>query len=168
MEGDFRIDEWLIQPHLNTIVGHDEATTQLDPKVMEVPVCLADRADEVVSKKGLLQDLWGDTFVTENALTRCIAELRNVFDDDSKEPRIIQTIAKRGYRLIAQISKLQEPASRYEILEKLGQGAMGEVFQAKDTELHRTVALRFVLAEEAKICKRCSIATSIGMPWLSI
>ena len=122
VEGDFRIDQWLIQPQLNTIVLPDNSTVQLEPKVMEVLVYLADRAGEVVSKKSLLQALWGDTFVTENALTRCIAELRKAFQDDAEEPKIIQTIPKKGYRLIASVSKLKAPASRYQILEKLGQG----------------------------------------------
>jgi DNA-binding winged helix-turn-helix (wHTH) protein len=115
---------------------------------MEVLVYLADHAGEVVSKESLLQALWGDTFVNENALTRCISELRKAFNDDAEEPRVIQTIAKRGYRLIAPVSKLKGPASRYEIIQKLGQGAMGEVFLAKDTELHRKVALKFVLEDK--------------------
>jgi len=144
MEGDFRVDRWLVQPQLNAIVSPDNISAQLEPKVMEVLVYLADHGGEVVSKQTLLQALWGHTFVTENALTRCIAALRKVFQDDAAEPRIIQTITKKGYRLIAQVSKLKAPASRYEILRKLGQGAMGEVFLAKDTELHRKVALKFV------------------------
>ncbi len=50
MESDFRIDQWLIQPQLNTIVSPDNTTVQLEPKVMEVLVYLVDRAGEVVFK----------------------------------------------------------------------------------------------------------------------
>jgi DNA-binding winged helix-turn-helix (wHTH) protein len=112
MEGDFRIDQWLAQPQLNTIVSPDNSTIQLEPKVMEVLAYLADRAGEVVSKETLLQALWGDTYVTENALTRCISELRKAFNDNAEEPRVIQTIAKKGYRLIASVSKLKAAAAR--------------------------------------------------------
>jgi DNA-binding winged helix-turn-helix (wHTH) protein len=101
MEGDFRIGQWLVQPQLNTIVSPDNTTVQLEPRVMEVLAYLADRAGEVVSKESLLQALWGDAFVTENALTRCIAELRKVFQDDADEPRFIQTISKKAYRLVS-------------------------------------------------------------------
>src|SRR5512136_1483420 len=113
MEGDFKLDQWLVQPQLNTVVGPDNTPIQLEPKVMEVLVYLADHAGEVVSKDTLLRSLWGDTFVTENALTRCIAELRKTFQDDAGDPKFIQTIAKKGYRLIAQVSKLKAPVSRY-------------------------------------------------------
>ena len=125
MEGDFRIDQWLVQPQLNTVVASDGAAVQIEPKVMEVLVYLAEQADEVLSKESIISGVWPDTFVTEDALARKIWELRQVFQDDPKEPRVIQTIAKKGYRLIAPVSKLKAPASRYEILHKLGQGGMG-------------------------------------------
>jgi DNA-binding winged helix-turn-helix (wHTH) protein len=43
------------------------------------------------------------TFVTDDVLTRCISELRRVFEDNPKKSRFIQTIPKRGYRLIAPV-----------------------------------------------------------------
>jgi len=101
MEGDFRVNRWLVQPLLNAIVSPDNISAQLEPKVMEVLVYLADHAGEVVSKGSLLQALWDDTFVTENAPTRCAAELRKIFQDDAAEPRFIQTITKKGCRVIA-------------------------------------------------------------------
>jgi DNA-binding winged helix-turn-helix (wHTH) protein len=105
MQGDFRLDQWLVQPQLNTVVGTDNRPVRLEPKLMEVLVCLSDHAGEVVPKGTLLQALWKDTFVTDNALTRCIAELRSIFHDDVRHPRIIQTITKKGYLLVAQVSK---------------------------------------------------------------
>lgn len=106
MHSEFRIGRRLVQPELNTIV-HSGKATRVEPKVMEVLVYLARRPGEVVGRETLIRDLWGDTFVTDAALTRCIAELRKVFDDDVRQPRVIQTIAKSGYRLIAPV----EPAS---------------------------------------------------------
>src|SRR5262249_1202560 len=47
---------------------------------------------------------WPNTVVTEDVLKRCIAELRRAFDDDARNPRFIETISKRGYRLVAPVS----------------------------------------------------------------
>ena len=74
MGDGFRIANWLIEPRLNT-VSHNGATTRLEPKVMEVLVCLASRAGEPVAKEELLQTVWPDTFVTDDGLKRSISEL---------------------------------------------------------------------------------------------
>jgi len=71
---------------------------------MSVLVCLAEYPGEPVSKEKLLQTVWPNTFVGEGVLVRSIVELRRVFEDDAKEPRVIQTIAKRGYRLLAPVA----------------------------------------------------------------
>jgi TolB-like protein len=70
---------------------------------MEVLVCLAEHAGEPVGKEELLQNVWPDTFVGDDVLKGSIAELRRVFEDDAKDPHFIQTIAKRGYRLIVPV-----------------------------------------------------------------
>src|SRR5512143_449951 len=92
MEGDFRIKHWLVQPHLNAVVRPNNTCAKLEPRVMEVLVYLADHVGEVVSKEAIFQSVWSNTFVTDDALIRCIVELRKAFEDDVKEPRIIQTI----------------------------------------------------------------------------
>jgi Transcriptional regulatory protein, C terminal len=56
--------------------------------------------------KKLLNTVWADSFVTEDVLARSISELRRAFDDKPRQPRFIETIPKRGYRLVA----LVEPA----------------------------------------------------------
>src|SRR5215472_12596984 len=70
---------------------------------MEVLVCLAAHAGEALPKEQLLQTVWPDTFVSEDGLKRCISELRRVFEDDAREPHVIETIPKRGYRLLAPV-----------------------------------------------------------------
>jgi len=52
-----------------------------------------------LSKEQLFQAVWRNIIVTEDVLKRCIAELRRAFDDDARNPHIIETISKRGYRL---------------------------------------------------------------------
>lgn len=102
MERPFLMGPWLVQPCLNT-VSRNGRDIRLTPKVMEVLVCLANHAPKPVSKEDLLQTIWPDTFVGDDVLKGAISELRRVFEDDAKHPSIIQTIAKRGYRLMAPV-----------------------------------------------------------------
>ncbi len=104
MDGDFRLGDWLVSPKLNSM-SFQGKIARLEPKVMQVLVCLADTGD-VVSKDTLMRTVWADTFVTDDVLIRCISELRRTFADDPKRPRYIQTIVKGGYRLIAPVTPL--------------------------------------------------------------
>lgn len=102
MDGDFRLGQWLVRPSLNT-VSHNGASFRVEPKVMAVLMCLAHHPGEPVPKEQLLKTVWADTFVTDDVLTRSISELRRVFEDDAKDSRFIQTIPRRGYRLVAPV-----------------------------------------------------------------
>jgi DNA-binding winged helix-turn-helix (wHTH) protein len=103
VQGDFRIDDWLIQPQINSVEKAGR-TWHLEPKVMQVLVHLASHPNEVLSKDRLLEAVWHNTFVGDDVLVRCISELRYVFGDDPKSARVIQTIPKSGYRLIAAVT----------------------------------------------------------------
>jgi DNA-binding winged helix-turn-helix (wHTH) protein/TolB-like protein len=107
MEGDFRLGEWLIRPQLNTVQG-DSGTIRLEHKFMLVLVCLAGRPGEVISKDELIRTVWADTFVTDDVLTRAVSELRRILRDDAKQPHIIETVSKNGYRLIAPVQRIQD------------------------------------------------------------
>jgi len=102
VDNDFRVGPWLVQPSLNSI-SENGTSTRLEPKVMEVLVCLSNRAGESITKEELLQTVWPDTFVSDDVLKRSISELRRVFGDDAHESRFIETIPKRGYRLVAPV-----------------------------------------------------------------
>jgi TolB-like protein len=102
VESDFRVGTWLVQPQLNS-VSQNGIGARLEPKAMQVLVRLAESADDVVPKDRLLRAVWGDTFVTEDVLTRSISALRRAFRDNAQQPRFIQTIPKGGYRLIAPV-----------------------------------------------------------------
>lgn len=105
----FRIEQCLIVPELNRI-ERDGEVHQIEPRVMNVLVCLASRPGEVLSRETLFDLVWTDSVVCEEALTRTISELRRVLRDDTRTPRVIETIRKRGYRLIAPVTPIAPAA----------------------------------------------------------
>jgi adenylate cyclase len=99
MHPEFQIGAWRVQPQLNS-VARDRRTIRLEPKMMGVLVCLAQRSGDVVSKEQLVQEVWRNTFVTDDVLIRCVSELRKAFGDNAGRPAVIETIPRRGYRLL--------------------------------------------------------------------
>lgn len=102
LEAGFRVGDVLVEPLLQRVTRDDEPV-QIEPRVMEVLVRLAEQPGRPVSKGEFLDDLWEGVYVTDDALLRCIGELRRTFGDDARNPRYIETIRKRGYRLIAPV-----------------------------------------------------------------
>lgn len=76
----------------------------VQPKVMDVLLCLARQPGEVVERDAIVDEVWDGRPATDDVLTRCISELRHVLDDHTDDPTYIQTIPKRGYRLIAKVT----------------------------------------------------------------
>jgi TolB-like protein/DNA-binding winged helix-turn-helix (wHTH) protein len=99
---DFRVGQWLVRPALDIVV-RDGWPCHISPKAMDVLVCLANRRGNVVAKDEIFREVWSGTFVSDDALTRSIGELRRAFHDDAKAPAIIQTVAKRGYLILAPV-----------------------------------------------------------------
>jgi TolB-like protein/Flp pilus assembly protein TadD len=81
---------------------------RLEPKAFEALVFLIENRGRLVEKKELLDAVWKDSFVTENAMTRVIAQLRKALGDDSKEAKYIETVPTRGYRFIAEVEVSKE------------------------------------------------------------
>jgi TolB-like protein/DNA-binding winged helix-turn-helix (wHTH) protein/cytochrome c-type biogenesis protein CcmH/NrfG/cation transport regulator ChaC len=71
---------------------------------MDVLVYLATSPGRVVSKEELIGAVWSGSFVEEGVLSQAVHSLRKVLGDDAREPRYIQTIPKRGYRLVASVT----------------------------------------------------------------
>ena len=105
MTCEFRVGEWRIEPDLNRITSADR-TVLIEPKVLEVLICLASHPGEVFSKERIIRTVWPGTFVSGGVLSYAISELRKAFGDDTRNPRIIETISRKGYRLIAPVTQL--------------------------------------------------------------
>lgn len=154
-EPDFKLGEWWVRPQRNVLERGEEAA-HVEARSMGVLVCLARRAPEVVSKERLLKEVWSDApFVGEEVLSHAIWELRKALGDSAREPRYVQTIARKGYRLVAEVVRAKGspvPISgvqinHYDLGEELGRGAMGVVFEAVDRRLDRPVAIKFLAPE---------------------
>lgn len=83
---------------LKIVAGGKEQ--RLEPKVMDLLVYLARNPGEVISKEQILADVWDGVSVVEEALQRAISILRKTLGDDRENPKYIETISKKGYRLI--------------------------------------------------------------------
>src|SRR5262245_40626780 len=94
----FRLGDRWITPSLNEIEG-----VRVEPKVMDVLVALMETAPAVVSSQALLERVWPDVVVVDNVVYQTIAQLRKALGDDAQAPRYVQTVPRRGYRLIAEI-----------------------------------------------------------------
>lgn len=105
---DFLLGAWLVQPTHNRLRRGDECRC-LEPKVMDVLVCLLSRADRVVRKEEIIDAVWAKRFIAESSLSRAIALLRRALDDDAGRPRYIETIARRGYQIVAPVRILDTP-----------------------------------------------------------
>ena len=75
----------------------------VEPKAFRVLLFLLHNPQTLITKEELLDAVWGDTAVSENSLTRAIALVRRVLDDDPHQPRFIETVSTAGYRFICPV-----------------------------------------------------------------
>ncbi len=101
--GTWRVGDCLVDPAANR-VACDDRRVHLEPRSMEVLIHLVENAGQVVSRDRLQTAIWGDVTVGDESLTNAIIKIRKALGDDARSPRYIETIPKRGYRLIAAVA----------------------------------------------------------------
>src|SRR6185369_11995770 len=86
----------------------------LAPKAFSTLVILVEQHGHLVEKADLIERIWGNAFVEEAAVSRCIWTIRNALGEDSKDQKFIQTIPKRGYRFVADVTSttVHDPKSK--------------------------------------------------------
>jgi Tol biopolymer transport system component/DNA-binding winged helix-turn-helix (wHTH) protein len=110
MRSSFYLGEWLVDSHRNRLVRGSEQV-KLDPKAIQVLSFLAEHPNEIVTKEDLIATVWDGAFVSDEVLTTAVWGLRKALGDDAKEPRYIQTVPRKGYRLIARVDHAGAHAS---------------------------------------------------------
>jgi DNA-binding winged helix-turn-helix (wHTH) protein/TolB-like protein len=108
----FRIGDYVVDPARNRVTG-PSGEVALQPKVVDVLCALAERPGVVLSRVDLIDRVWGKEFGADESLTRAISQLRKAFGDTREVPQVIETISKRGYRLmVAPVAAGDAPVSR--------------------------------------------------------
>lgn len=98
----FRVGDWRVEPASDRVI-RGKTEIKLEPRVMDLLLCFAARPGEVLTREFLEASVWSGMVVGYDALTSAMIKLRKAFSDDSRNPRIFETVAKRGYRLIAPV-----------------------------------------------------------------
>jgi len=133
--GQFWIDEFKVDPHGLRLYGAAGAIT-LEPKVMQVLMALAAKPGELVLRDELMDEVWAVEYGSDESLTRAISVLRKSFSDVHGRRTIIETVPRRGYRLIGTVSR-DGPA--------VGSTSVDEA-QILDTQERKSVFQRQILA----------------------
>jgi DNA-binding winged helix-turn-helix (wHTH) protein len=107
---DFRLGKARVSPSTRTISGPGGAT-DVEPRVMQVLVVLADAAGHVVARRTLFERCWGEVYVGDDSLNRVIAALRKIVAEVAEDSVTIETITRTGYRLTAATPELDPAAS---------------------------------------------------------
>ncbi|WP_332742218.1 ATP-binding protein [Hydrogenophaga sp.] len=102
--GPFRLDE------AEAMLERDGQPVEVPPRAFQVLCELARRPGQLVAKDALIDAVWGHHHLNESALKNIVSQLRQALGDDAREPQIIQTASRRGYRFIATLT--QDVATR--------------------------------------------------------
>jgi eukaryotic-like serine/threonine-protein kinase len=106
----YRFDEFEVDDR-EFRLSESGTPVQVEPKVLRLLLCLIENRNRLVRKQELLDKVWPDAMVTENALTRAIGLLRKALNDDSHVPKFIETIPTAGYRFTAKVAVAGEDSA---------------------------------------------------------
>lgn len=152
MDKNFRIGSWLVKPWPGQIIGRG-TVTRVKPMIMRLLVYLADHCGRTVSKKELVENVWDNIHVSDDALTHAIFELRKILNDNAKDPKIIATVPKKGYRLIAPVLKEHhyKPLPKVIVLPFQGGSISGQAYESITGIVYQALVAELVKSEAVKV-----------------
>ena len=103
LQGGFELGPWTVVPERG-LLRQGEVKEHLEPMVMDVLMVLASQQGHVVTRDQLVDAVWDGRFVTDEAIVAKIAMLRQKLGDDARHPSYVETIPRRGYRLMMPIT----------------------------------------------------------------
>ena len=112
----YRFDDFVVDPGTWKLTCDGEEV-HLEPVVLKLLIYLISHRERLVTRDELMDTVWGDTVISEAALTKAVARLRKALQDDSGHPCYLETVHSQGYRFIATVEEIErteapEPSSR--------------------------------------------------------
>jgi DNA-binding winged helix-turn-helix (wHTH) protein/tetratricopeptide (TPR) repeat protein len=116
--GEFHLDA------REKVLLRDGKPLPITPKAFQLLFILVENHGHLVEKDELMKSVWADSFVEEGNITFTIGLLRKLLEDDTKNPRFIETVPRRGYRFITDVRRV-EIAERESERRKDGETKIG-------------------------------------------
>lgn len=101
--GEFILDV----EHSRLLNASGNSEILIEPKIFELLLLFIEHPNAVISRQYMLDQLWAGSLVTDNAINKLIGNLRKLLADDAKKPNYIQTVPKRGYRLVCNVETVE-------------------------------------------------------------
>jgi TolB-like protein/DNA-binding winged helix-turn-helix (wHTH) protein len=101
----YRFDDFLADPETWRLTRGGQEI-HLEPVVLKLLIYLIAHRERLVTRDELMDTVWGDTVISESALTKAVARLRKALDDDPDAPRYLETVRSKGYRFVADVEEL--------------------------------------------------------------
>jgi predicted ATPase/DNA-binding winged helix-turn-helix (wHTH) protein len=131
----------------------------IEPQVFDLLCCLIERRGRVIPKEELLDQVWGDRFVSESALTTRIKSTRRAVGDDGVSQRVIRTVHGKGYEFVAEVEVVDgEPSTPHIVTDSLPTAADREL----PSVLQRLIGRRELLAQLVRDQAENRLITLVG------
>src|SRR5210317_414299 len=102
----FRIGDWEVLP-LRGVLRRDGLEEKPEPRVFGVLIALARRDGDLVTRDELVDELWDGRPTSDEPINRCLSQLRRHLGDKSRPHRYVETLTRRGYRLVQPVEPLE-------------------------------------------------------------
>jgi TolB-like protein/DNA-binding winged helix-turn-helix (wHTH) protein/Flp pilus assembly protein TadD len=102
----YRFDDFLADPETWRL-SRGGQEIHLEPVVLELLIYLIAHCERLVTRQELMDTVWGDTVISESALTKAVARLREALDDDPAAPRYLETVRSKGYRFVGNVEEIE-------------------------------------------------------------
>ncbi|MDJ0910272.1 MAG: winged helix-turn-helix domain-containing protein [Woeseiaceae bacterium] len=105
-ESVYRFDDFLVDPETWKLTRAGDEV-HLEPVVLKLLIYLISHRDRLVTRQELMDTVWGDTVISESALSQAVARVRRALGDDPASPRYLETVHSQGFRFIAEVVESQ-------------------------------------------------------------
>lgn len=99
MKDPYKIGEWTVYPARNRLMRDGEEIV-VEPRIVDLLNCFAAKPGEVLGRDFLIECAWDGVIVSESTINHTVGVLRRTLGDKARDPRYIETVAKKGYRLL--------------------------------------------------------------------